>query len=693
MKKQISTILQAHKGISARAIAVLLERDKSEINSILYKFKGSNLAYKNESHLWFWGVQTDSKTYLLSEKQDPSTKNKKKPTKLPMKFSPTSEQKPVIEAPTKARLFVEAGPGTGKTESLVSRIKFLFSSEGLNPSQVLVLSFSVAAVKELKKRAKAQGDASDLNFVEFRTFDSFASRFLRQIIPSDELSRLNYDERILRATDELKNNSSAARLVESFRHVFLDEMQDLVGVRAEFAFELLNAVKPGFTLFGDSAQGIYDFTIEDGPSQTTSRDLVDLIRENFSDLNERHRFTLNHRVSGNEHLETLAHKGRTLLLESPQKAWDYLQHELGSLADHGSTGKPNICQSLLDGSTCVVCRTNGQVFRLAGELLKAGIPFQLSRDKNEFLPPAWLGRVFFNWQDDPIRKKPFVDRAMSILGVDENVAGGLWAELLAACGSPRSVSFSLADLRSALIDGIALPENDLYPRNNDVIHLSTIHRSKGREFGNVIVVMNDKSDSHSMGRAENKVDDEAEPRVLFVALTRARNTVHRMSSAARGIWLPDQRWLRTFSGDNGFVKLSSIQVGIERDINHESFAYGSFEDVEESQNWLLKNALPGSRVELWLEESDSLYPRYKIMLSNVLLGYMSENFGKSVYYTLKDLNRGNPKRFPVRISGIWVKEIITAVGNLSSDEVDSTLRTSGLWMSLALGGLGNCEWK
>ena len=118
------------------------------------------------------------------------------------KYDPTTEQTPVISATADSQLFVEAGPGTGKSETLVARLAWLLGGGGLNPSQILVLSFSVAAVRELKARIdRAHKDGNtNLAFIDLRTFDSFASRFLRLVIPQDELRDLDYDQRIHRAT-------------------------------------------------------------------------------------------------------------------------------------------------------------------------------------------------------------------------------------------------------------------------------------------------------------------------------------------------------------------------------------------------------------------------------------------------------------------------------------------------------------
>ena len=57
----------------------------------------------------------------------------------------------ICEATPSARLLVEAGPGTGKTEMAALRIAGLIET-GLSPGQLLVLSFSRSAVRNLTGR-------------------------------------------------------------------------------------------------------------------------------------------------------------------------------------------------------------------------------------------------------------------------------------------------------------------------------------------------------------------------------------------------------------------------------------------------------------------------------------------------------------------------------------------------------------
>jgi DNA helicase II / ATP-dependent DNA helicase PcrA len=73
-------------------------------------------------------------------------------------FTPTDEQKAIIPAPATARLLVEAGPGTGKTEVVARRLAWLLGAGNLRPGDILVLSFSRSAVKALVARIRKVGE-------------------------------------------------------------------------------------------------------------------------------------------------------------------------------------------------------------------------------------------------------------------------------------------------------------------------------------------------------------------------------------------------------------------------------------------------------------------------------------------------------------------------------------------------------
>ena len=103
----------------------------------------------------------------------------------------TEEQSSIVQTSGEAKLLVTAGPGTGKTHVLIYRLAELVGERSIPPSELLVLSFSRAAVREIRDRLHLIG--GDAQYVRAMTFDSFATRFFllqnRQRMASRRLRR------------------------------------------------------------------------------------------------------------------------------------------------------------------------------------------------------------------------------------------------------------------------------------------------------------------------------------------------------------------------------------------------------------------------------------------------------------------------------------------------------------------------
>ena len=54
-------------------------------------------------------------------------------------------------------LLLACGPGSGKTRILTHRIQWLIQHEGLDPAEILALTFSRAAADELRDDSRARG--------------------------------------------------------------------------------------------------------------------------------------------------------------------------------------------------------------------------------------------------------------------------------------------------------------------------------------------------------------------------------------------------------------------------------------------------------------------------------------------------------------------------------------------------------
>jgi superfamily I DNA/RNA helicase len=91
---------------------------------------------------------------------------------------PSPDQMAAARAEERAANVV-AGPGTGKTTTLIHRVKYLVEEKHVHPSQILVLTFTNKAAFELVERLRNSGicDASE---IWAGTFHSFGLEFLRK---------------------------------------------------------------------------------------------------------------------------------------------------------------------------------------------------------------------------------------------------------------------------------------------------------------------------------------------------------------------------------------------------------------------------------------------------------------------------------------------------------------------------------
>ncbi|CAM8908704.1 unnamed protein product [Rhodiola kirilowii] len=83
-------------------------------------------------------------------------------------------------------LMIVAGPGSGKTSTMVGRILMLLS-EGINPSQVLAMTFTTAAASEMRDRIGRVAGKSIAKDLMISTFHSFCLRLCRS--HADKLDR------------------------------------------------------------------------------------------------------------------------------------------------------------------------------------------------------------------------------------------------------------------------------------------------------------------------------------------------------------------------------------------------------------------------------------------------------------------------------------------------------------------------
>lgn len=89
-------------------------------------------------------------------------------------------QQKVVEYNGNKPLLVEAGPGSGKTRVIIERVKFLINELKVNPSSLLVITFTRKAANELKDRLSEDIPKNIINKMQISTIHSFCLDFLKK---------------------------------------------------------------------------------------------------------------------------------------------------------------------------------------------------------------------------------------------------------------------------------------------------------------------------------------------------------------------------------------------------------------------------------------------------------------------------------------------------------------------------------
>ena len=123
-----------------------------------------------------------------------------------MKETPTSDPNPQQQEAiqtTEGPLLIIAGPGSGKTFTLVERIYHLISERNIQPEQLFVSTFTEKAAAELITRISSRLDADNipvnLNEMYIGTFHSICLRILEE---NREFTRLKRNFTLLDQFDQ-----------------------------------------------------------------------------------------------------------------------------------------------------------------------------------------------------------------------------------------------------------------------------------------------------------------------------------------------------------------------------------------------------------------------------------------------------------------------------------------------------------
>lgn len=619
-----------------------------------------------------------------------------------MKYPLTPEQKSIAESPFVQPLMVLAPPGTGKTHTVVARIVHLIEHQGLYPYELSVLCFSRAAVSEIMSRLRNLIQDSqvhdDLRFVSIRTFDSFATLLLFTSDPERNLSGTNYDQRIQMVVDALEDpDSMESWMVSKYRHLIVDEIQDLVGVRASLVQGMLARISGGFTLLGDPAQAIYGFSRGKDTLNLSSQELLEWIRhqEWVQGLLEK-QLSDNYRSTGKP--AVLALKAREIIQtdENGDHSLTGMMEFLETIDGAGSAIDPGEgFKKFPYDSACILCRTNGELLQLASLLSYRGIGYYIRPRPEDQGLPAWLGRVLGTYPDNHITLSEFKSRWYNLVGkfyqLEPEQAFG-WLKRIEGRDAP---DLEIRQLHLRLYRGARLPdEADAYLQPAlEKVSLSTIHAAKGREFDHVVVL---KPHTHING----DTDKAEEARVIYVAATRARKAL----SALNRDGLPAhiftvacnsrrRRWVVALRQPGRYF----MEIGQQGDVNILSpvstWVQSDSSSACKTQDFIWENIRPGSLLYIYRTDGKRLFYRVRLHTSSGIdspdLAQMSYSLTDDLKAVMNHLSRGRRFRYPGYWSTVRVATVVTEILPPYPENVYEPFSTSGFCLGLRLRGMAN----
>jgi hypothetical protein len=163
-----------------------------------------------------------------------------------------AEQYKVVTSPIKENQRILASAGSGKTTTITSRIAYLVEEYRIDPSKILLVTFSRAASQEMIHRVhRLIGPVR----MYAGTFHGLSLQILKEMAPELLNDQPFIDEIPYRLVKWLETDA-AKRWIKRFKSIIVDEFQDI----NEIQWKLLTRFyhdNATMTIVGDDAQNIY----------------------------------------------------------------------------------------------------------------------------------------------------------------------------------------------------------------------------------------------------------------------------------------------------------------------------------------------------------------------------------------------------------------------------------------------------
>lgn len=250
----------------------------------------------------------------------------------------TANQKSAIQT-TEGPLLIIAGPGTGKTYTLVQRTIYLIAEKGIKPENIMIATFTEKAAKEIITRITNELDKLDMyvniNEMYIGTFHSICLRILKENIDYSNLKK-NY-----RMIDEFEQeyliyqNLSKFQKIEDFNLLFQNQIS---GWRlSQYIADYINNIN-------EELADIEQIVLDENPEIVAIGKIIQLYNEilqrsNYIDFTHIQTETYNLLIDNPEVLKKINDKIKYVMIDEYQDT-NYVQERLTFLL---AGSEQNIC--------------------------------------------------------------------------------------------------------------------------------------------------------------------------------------------------------------------------------------------------------------------------------------------------------------------------------------------------------------
>jgi ATP-dependent DNA helicase RecQ len=428
-----------------------------------------------------------------------------------------NEQKAIFEDNKSDSIMVLAGPGSGKTKILVHKIASLVTIENNKPEYFLMLAHSRTAVAEFRDRLyKLIGN--QIYDMKIFTFHSFAVNLLAKKIDNENISLHNIIEQ---ATSLLERDEIELPYIQM---LILDEYQDVGAKTYKFIKALYSKMAKDKKIIavGDDDQCINNFG-----EDKADINFINKFQKDFEEVDDEEKdFTFsqyslltNYRSKNN--IVEFSNQYRTLIPNSLKTEtlipFTKENGQIDITYYKDNTYVKNVVYTVIDDDSdniVILLRNNDEVLTFYSELLANNVNAKYITSKDGFK----LGNLIELQDFLAVWKNKSLDDAYKYIeynykdSKNYNLANKVIEKFVQEYEEEmQNNSHNFSSVFEEYLKEIEFEEFE-YTKADVVV--STMHKSKGKEFDNVYLCINDKF-----------VQNDYDIRLLYVALTRARKSL------------------------------------------------------------------------------------------------------------------------------------------------------------------------